>query len=425
MDSLSDRTRRVLLFAGTAFGVASALFCAPVPDPGAPADSRPAVLSAPSAFAAEDPAELLAGENVKARLARAEGLKKEQMSELVQALVAMSDRKLKKGVEYPEDLDFLAEFTVAETTRALRLLAIGAGQHLGAAGFAERLRALADGEQRGRSARAAEALGYVGGKADLPRLLELAASSSQSIAVFACEALAKLGDRKTTVDGLIKIALEHANPEVADHATWAALDLLKNRKALLKKLKKAAGKDEVLGVRRGSLEAMLLDGAEPMEWDDDVLKNARDTILAAAATVPIETRDKKHRAKVESALAWLQENMPGALLVVRASTTRIEIPGKTEPKAHVDLKESVVCVPLQYAGAQSGKQLAYHLLRVATVLFDKRIGNPYQGHRGWENAISDTYDLCRISGAYNAGRGGINRDAFLETILSKRPWGGN
>jgi hypothetical protein len=68
--------------------------------------------------------------------------------------------------------------------------------------------------------------------------------------------------------------------------------------------------------------------------------------------------------------------------------------------------------------------LAYHLGRSAGVLFQRRLGNPFIGHRGWELAIFDSYDLCAVAGLYDAGPGGLPRRMFVENIVKALPWDG-
>ena len=92
---------------------------------------------------------------------------------------------------------------------------------------------------------------------------------------------------------------------------------------------------------------------------------------------------------------------------------------------HIDLENHVVQVPVSYAAAQHERQLSYHVARIAGVIFQDRIGDPSRGHRGWELGVFDTYDLCVLARLYDVGPGGLKRRDFIDTILEKRPWGGN
>lgn len=385
-----------------------------------------AVLPA-DALAKEDPAdaaEVLAAASPAERLKQAEELEGKDVDAVAAALIALGGRKVKKGDDVTPDLEFLAEYVVVQKGRALRLLAIDAGARLGQEAFAERLRAKADGEDRLRSALAAEALGMVGGKDDVPRLLELGRSTSISIAVRAVRSVARIGTKKDA-DALMEIALDHEDPEVGDHAAWASQDLLKTQKAMLGKMKKLIGKDPGAprALRYASLEAMLQDHLEPFAWKDDALEKARELLGAAPREIVINCSDDDRRKRIQESVDWLKENLPVHHLLVRAAIASIDVPGPN-PNDHLSTDKNLVCVPLSYT-VQTPRQLAYHIVRAATVVFECRIGHPYVGHRGWENAIFDTYDVCEAAGLYSAGKGGLNRDQFLLEIISKRPWGGN
>jgi hypothetical protein len=379
----------------------------------------------PSAAAKDAPrtAEAIAGASAQERLDKATALEKENVDELVKAFAALGDRKVKRGDDVSPDLELLSEYVVSQRSRALRTMALDAGARLDQEAFAAQIRAKADGEDRLRSALAAEALGMVGGKEDVPRLLELARSPSISIAVRACRAVARIGSKRDA-EALMEIALDHEDPEVGDHAAWAAQDILKTQKAMLGKMKKLVGKDAGAprALRYSSLEAMLADHLEPFKWKAS-LEPARELLLEAATEITINCRDPKRRKRVEDTLAWIKENLPGSHLLVRAAIIGIDVPA-TPPDAHIDITKHTVGIPLSYT-VQTPKQLAYHVVRAATVIYEKRIGHPFRAHRGWENAVFDSYDVCALAGLYNAGKGGINRDQFLVEILSKRPWGGN
>ncbi len=370
---------------------------------------------------AEDAAEVIDGDTPAARVEKAAALAKADPKRLTDAFAALGDRKFKKNEADPH-LDFVAAFAVQQKSRVLRLAALDAGARMNAEGLAIRLRPFADGENRLQTTLATEALGLVGGADEDRALLRTMINSpSASIAVRSCEALARIGE-KEDAEAMLQTALTCENIEVADHATWAALDIYKKEKTLLGRLKKLAGKDDggPVAIRRASIEAMLGDGAEPFKWGQD-LAPLRKLLSEAPETIGINCSDSGRKEKLNAALAWIKEEMPGSYLLLRAAVISINWPG-SPPDAHLDDKAFAICIPLSYTG-QNERQLSYHLLRTGTVLFEKRIGHPYIGHRGWENAIFDTFDLCEIAGLYSAGR--INRDQFMDTIIPQRPWGGN
>ncbi len=356
--------------------------------------------------------------DVATRIADARALEKSDVGALLTQFRELARAK-PAAEELPAHLDFLAEYVVTEPARALRLAALHAGAHLDAKGLAQRLVQRADGEDTARTCYAIEGLGYVGAGTDVPRLLELGRSPSTAIGVEAVEAVARLGGKKD-VDALIEIALDHTSPEVADHAAWAAQDLVGKQKALLPKLKKAAGKTRA--ARAGSIEAMLMDNKDAFTWRPN-LDEAVELLAAAPATIEVRAADPAYEKLVRDSMQWLAENLPATELLVRAAAVRFEMPANP-PDAHVDTQNLVVGIPLNYA-SQPPSKLAYHLARAGTVLFAKRIGEPFERHRGWENAIADSFDVCVAAKLYDAHTGAISREKFVSERLAQRPWGGN
>jgi hypothetical protein len=88
----------------------------------------------------------------------------------------------------------------------------------------------------------------------------------------------------------------------------------------------------------------------------------------------------------------------------------------------LDLQGNAVQVPLTWA-VQPPHKIAYHLFGMSTVLWNARIDEPAKGHRGWETAIYDSYDLCAVARLYDAGPGGLSRPKFVADMIDKHPWG--
>src|SRR5262249_41904359 len=113
---------------------------------------------------------------------------------------------------------------------------------------------------------------------------------------------------------------------------------------------------------------------------------------------------------------------PGAELLVRAVAKRVDIPGQKRPDDWVDLDQSTIQIPLNRADWKPN-QLALHFIWTATVLWEKRVGEPCKGHRGWLEPIFDSYDLCVVARIYDAGPGGLSRTNFVKDQMDKHPWG--
>lgn len=361
----------------------------------------------------------LRGADVAAALAKAADLEAKEFPTLVKALADLASDRKDRG----NDLEFAVEYAVRETDRSLRLLALDAARKIDRKGAAERLRKKLAEKDPLRIVLAAECLGHVGSADDVPALVEAAKSPSELIAVAAHSSLARVASGKD-VDAIIEAGLGHANAHVTDHAAWAVQDILKKPKAAIAKFEKLAAKKDATGIRAAATVALLEDKlAAPHAWGDSLAK-AREALLAAppAATVPVKGAAADSVKNVEAALAWLREKMPAQDLLFRAAVKQVNVPGpsgETRPDTATDHLD----VSLLDA-SQEPRKCAYLLLRAAVVLFQKRIGEPFLGHRGWEPGIFDSYDLCVVARLYDAGPGGLSRERFVGDRLDQRPWGG-
>ncbi len=379
-----------------------------------------AALLSPPAHAKDEPAPVIAGADVKARLAAATELEQKDPLGLARALAAIGNPV--KG-DRTADREFLLAYALGERDRALRLVAIDAAARIDRRAAADFFRAKADAQDTLVTITAVEGLGLTGTKDDVEFLLGLVKNPSELIAVAACRALNRVATRKDA-DRIVEVGLDHKESHVTDHCAWIVQDVLGKSKLAAEKFQRVASKkSDPRAVRAESTVAILEDKlAQPHEWTDS-LDAARKLVLAAPAEIEIKAATEEYRKNVAAGLAWLREKLPGGELLVRASARRIDVPG-AQPDEAVDLKNEILQVPSSYA-LQPPHKMAYHLLRIGTVLFEKRIGNPYMGHRGWESPILDSYDLCVIAGLYDAGPSGLSRERFLQDQLERRPWGGN
>ena len=372
-------------------------------------------LLAGRAAAGDPPPSPLAGKDAAARIALAQELKKKDALELAKALSALGASKSKDA-----DRDFLVQYALGERDRALRLVALEALSRLDKKGAADWFKARADGKEELPTVICVESLGYLGTKDDLAPILELIKSPNELIAVAATNMAARLGTSKD-VETIAESGLAHASDHVTDHAAWAVQDIRKKQKLAVDVFEKyAAKKSDPRAVRASATVAMLEDNlAEPHDWSDS-LKAAKDAVLAAPPTIEIETKADDYRTNAVAALDWLKKNMPGAELLVRSVTKRIDMPGK-QPDGFIDLSEDVIQVPATFSILPPHK-LAFHFLEMGTVLWQKRIGEPAKSHRGWEPALFDVFDLCVIARLYDAGRG-LSRANFMKDQVEKHPWG--
>lgn len=377
--------------------------------------------TAPAAAGDDEATPVIEGVDTQARIANAADMEFEDALGLAKALIAIGDQKL-KGDPLATELEFLVEYAVREECRLLRTLAIDSAVRLDKKlVFAGDLFAKhADGEHVLRTVNALEGVARTGTKAHTPMLLELTKSPSELIAIRACDAIANINDKKA-LDGLIEVALSHPSAHVADHATWAAQDIGKKQKAIIGRLRKGVNKDDEREIRMESIVAMLADeSVEPHAYPKDLAK-LRKRVLAAPAEVEIKAAGSTQRKGVQEALDWMKKELPGGYLTVQVGAARVDCPG-SEQDGHIDLDDYIVQVPRAYS-LQKPTTLSYHILRIATVLLQKRMEGPYKSHRGWEYGILETFELCRVGRMHDVSKGS-SRDRFLNKILDKRPWGG-
>lgn len=352
-------------------------------------------------------------------IAQAEEMRSKSPDALAKALAAFEGTT----EEAADAVTFLVEYAVREPGRALRYVAIERAaeldDELAAAKFAE----LADGEDRDRTIFALEALGYIGDKPQFELVLSHVKSSDLLIASQAAQTYGRINGKKGASD-LLEAALEGADDRVIDRAAWAVQDHSKKTSGVITKLQKAAkaaGQKDSMAVKAAAVR--LEDAAiAPHKWPKKP-GEATKLVLAAPAEVVLEAKTNKYRSLLEETMKYIAAELPAQDLLIRAGTKKIVMPSTVNGR-YLDLELDAVEVPATYVG-QSPQQLAYHIVRSASVLFRKRCGEPHQGERGWETAILDTYEVCEAGGLYDAGKGGLNRTRFVQSILKKRPWDGN
>lgn len=383
----------------------------------------------PPALAGDPPAapNPLRGGDVKALLDKAAAMKAKDVRDLGRALVALGE-PAPKGTDpavRAADLDFLVEYAIRETSRVLRVLAVESAQRIDAPGSAAAFAKKTEGEKDpARLAFALEALALTGTKDQIPTALALLKSPSELVACAAADVLARIGSAKET-DQIMDLGLAHAESHVTDHTAWAVQDIVKMQKSALERYQKvAAKKSDPRAIRADATAAMLADKvADPWKWTP-IFEPARKALLAAPATVVVKG-DGKNAEGVKSAVDWLKEKMPAEHWLMCASVSGFVVDGKsTDTKPNFD--DGSIEVKLFDAAMGSGAphKLAYLLQRQAVVLWRKKVGEPWKGHRGWEAGIFDSYDLCVIGRMYDAGPAGLSRERFVAQILSGRPWGG-
>lgn len=362
--------------------------------------------SALCASAQEDKPPGLDGADVPARIKAAETFLAKDADGCARAVIALGDAE-KPG---PTDLEFLLEYSIRENNRVLRMLAMDSARRIDPKASAAFYRKHADASDLLKTVYAVQGLSYTGDKTDVKQLLELGGNSNELIAAAAMRALPRLATTKD-VDAIFDLGLGHESTRIADYSAWAVQDLLKKPKVVLKRYDKvASSKKDPRAIRAEAVQAMLLDGAVAAHEWGDTLATTRELFRAVPAEIEVKGSSKEHVEGVKAGLDWLKQNLPGMHLMLRASAKRIDVPGR-DPKLEIELSEEIILVPLRNA-ASSPTQCAYHLAKIAGVLFQKRIGDPCVNHRGWELSVFDLYDVCVVGGLYDCGPAGLSRPRY-------------
>lgn len=383
-----------------------------------------ALAAPPHAARAGDPPppNPLRGADVKALVERAAQLEEKDARALGAALTALGDPVPDRGA----DLPFLVEYATQETARALRLLAADAARRIDApaasAAFLEKAKSEKDVT---RICLALECLSYTGGKEHSAAVADLVRHPSELVACAAADAFARFGGTAKETDAVIDAGLVHRESHVTDHTAWAVRDNVKKAKMAHAPYERIAKKkSDPRAVRATATLAFLEDEDKQGEGHDWTLPfdAARKALAAAPVTISVNAPNDELRAKVAAGVAWLREKMPAQHWLLCAAATKINAPGKTSD-SRPDFEERAIDLSAVDASLPPNK-IAFSLVRLSTVLWRKQIGEPWRGHRGWEPAIFDSYDLCVIGKLYDAGPGGLSRERFVSDQVSKRPWGG-
>jgi hypothetical protein len=120
-------------------------------------------------------------------------------------------------------------------------------------------------------------------------------------------------------------------------------------------------------------------------------------------------------------VAQLKIDHPAAAWLVAQATPRVETLGMDGP-TRVDYEHGRIALSWEDAGLEP-ERLAVFLLRRAVLGFRARLKEPSDGHRGWEAALLDTYDLCGLAKMDGVDPEGLRTvEQYLAKTLRRRPW---
>lgn len=375
-----------------------------------------AALAIAAPLRADDDVTLLREGELAARLEVAARLRSRDLRRLGEALAALPGGKGATS----GNVAFLVAFTLGERGRALRVLAVEAAGRCdrSAAGDAF-VAALASETDARRAERAAEALGWLGVSGAADGLLDAVRGRPACVAVTALEALARTAS-KHDAPRVAAAALAHGADAVTLHGAWAVLDLAGSAKAAIGAFREAAEGEAAPRAARAedAIAALSEQALRPHRWKTD-LAAARKRLLKAPPLPRVGSGNPQNVDWMTAGLRWLGTQAPEDLWLVCAAVQRIESGAVDDTR--VDLDEGVIIYDWDDAGL-SEPRFAVLTARVAAVIWRRAMGEPSMGRRGWEQPVTDGWDLCAAARLFGAADEGATREDYVRKLLGFRPW---
>ncbi len=377
--------------------------------------------AAPPARAVDDPAELRktveAPGDAAARVKAATSLAKVDPESLGDALLAVAKAKR------PEDVPFLVDLALKTDVRHLRTLAVHAAWRAGPEAALAAFRERTAGDDLKASLRAVEALGLVAAaqkdRSAQARLLEILRGPKEALAVEACRAIARSGDKSLggeVADAVSTVGDEH----VRKHAVWTLQDLIgkKNAQARLASMKFRPGDP---GKRAGEGEQIVLDEEEKeFAWDPAALSKVPawwEKQRPKGLKPEIAIGDKDMRERIQAFLEFLAKKAPAWDHFARSSFAKIQLRTGAD-RVLVDPEKGVLMFPVnEILQVNQDWKGGYLLARDACMVFQAALGEPHLAHRGWEPAYVEMHsyylNIRETAGEFWK---------FVTEAVAKKPW---
>lgn len=330
------------------------------------------------------------------------------------ALAKAMDKVVKEGVE--GDAELLATVAVRVKQRHIRLLlAYGASKFKGQGSivFLDKI----DNDYPQETMRALECLGFLRDNSTYDRVAEQLRNKNELIGIQAARALARIGLAKD-VPGLVETTLEVDNSHVRLHLVWAVQDMMRSKKKAQSAFGRYQGKQGTIGYRAKEAVALVDDELTPIENYKIKLDEARKffTPRGGVKPPPIKAPDEQKK-QIEAGLEGLKKNSPAWYHYVCTAINGIEVSGALDlfnfPKGTVNVRFA------DLIKWNRPELVEYYLVRYAGIMYLGRMGDPTEGHRGWEEGMMDGWiyamDFTKIA---------VDEDpaAFLKGRIRARPW---
>jgi hypothetical protein len=314
------------------------------------------------------------------------------------------------------DAELLATVAVQTKLRHIRLLLTwGASKFKGQAGaaFLDRI----DNDYPQETIRALECLGFLRDHLAYERIAGLLRNKNELIGIAAARALARIGLSKD-VSALVQTALDVNNGHVRLHLTWAVQDMMGSKKKAQSAFGKYMGKRGTIGFRAKEAVALIDDELTPIQKYKIKLAEVRKFFTPRGGTKipPIKAPDEQKKQIIEG-FEGLKRNSPAWYHYVCSSIKMIEVSGAIWL---FEFKRGAVnCRFADLIKWNRPELVEYYLVRYAGIMYLARMGDPTEGHRGWEEGMLDAWiyamDFTKIA---------LEEDPaeFLKERIRARPW---
>ena len=378
------------------------------------------VIFAPVARAQDEEAEeslvkaFVSGEDREERVRAGLKLSREAPNTLADALEDLVKAKRE------DDATLLAEIAVKTKPAHIRLLLVYSASKLdgAVAAFGSQI----DNDHPWESIRALEALGFLKDPASVATIRQSLRSQNELVGVAAARALARAAtkkDGKLLVDALVNQDNEH----VRQHLAWAMRDTQGSARSAGGMFARMAGKPGTTGFRAKEALAVLEDDESPVESYKVKLDTAKDFFgKRAGKKLPPVNGPDEYAGDIKKALEGLQRQCPDWYHMVCSVVSEITLSGNEWifefNKGILNLRLRDIINWKDKDGSLRSDLVCYYVVRFTTIMYLKKMGDPGEGHRGWEEGLMAGWwyamDHTKIA---------VDEDAykFLKAILESRP----
>lgn len=318
------------------------------------------------------------------------------------------------------DVKILASIGVKLKPATTRLYTVWAASRLD--GAADAFAFKIDNDHPYESMRAIDALGYLGDPSVVDKLMFQLRSQKELIGVQAARALCRVATKKQAKD-LVDAALDIDNEHVRQHICWTLKDVLKSSKAAGGMFARYQGDRGTVGFRAKEALSFLQDDETRPENYKEKLDTVKDFFgKRSGVKAPPVSGPEEYRVPVEKALADLEKEAPDWFHLVATAVKEITITGSEDL---FDVNRQVINLRLrdlvnwkEEDGTFRTQLASYYLIRYATIIFLSKMGDPSEGHRGWEEGLTAGWwyamDYTKIA---------VDEELyeFLKGIINARP----